>query len=433
MKALIHARIFDYLSYIDDGYILFDHEICEVGCMEHFHGAEEVVDCKRALVLPGLINCHTHIYSAFARGMNVPFHPHCFKDILDQLWWKLDRQLDRDSIYSSALTYGVECVQSGVTAIIDHHASGICIQGALQELNQAIGKELGIRGIYCFETSDRFPLMECIEENLAFERHHSQRTGSMFGLHASMSLSDESLKEISKVLKGRPIHIHVAESLDDVKDCYTKYNQSIIERLDSYGLLNSKSILSHCVHINDQEAALIAKRNCYVALNPTSNMNNAVGLPDYELLRKHDIKCLVGNDGLGANITRDYLNLFFAMKHRQGSPTKFSMDDLVQIIRNGYDYISSCLGIQLGRVQKGYQADLVVVPYLAPTPINASNMLGHLIFGVFDCFKPQQVWIDGKCVLNDYELTMNTTDIYEKARIQAAKVWERLEINEKGE
>lgn len=426
MKALVNARIYDYENYIDNGFVKFDTQINEVGSMDDFSGAEVVIDCRGCIIMPGLINCHTHIYSTFARGMNVPFNPRNFTEILEQLWWKLDKQLDERAIYYSAIAYGIDCLSNGVTSIIDHHASGLCITGSLEALNDAISKKLGMRGIYCFETSDRFPLVKCLNENISFTANHTENTGSMFGLHASMSLSQESLKKVSDVLEDYPIHIHVAESMDDVQDCYKKYNQGIVERLDRYGLLNKNSILAHCVHINEREVTLIADRGCYIALNPTSNMNNAVGLPDFELFRRHKIKCLSGNDGLGASITRDYLNLLFSMKNRLGSPSKFSMDDLVQVIKNGYEFVSSSLNIKLGRIQADYKADFVVIPYNPPTPINKYNILGHVIFGIFDGFKPKQVWISGMQLIKDYEPTFEIEDTLEEIRAEAAKVWDRL-------
>lgn len=426
MKAIINVKIYDFENYVDNGFIKFNEEITEVGNMESFTGVDEIVDGKGCILMPGLINCHTHIYSTFARGMDVPFHPKSFTDILNQLWWKLDKQLDRPALYHSAMAYGIDCIGNGVTSIIDHHASGLCIEDSLEALNRAISKELGMRGIYCFETSDRFPVAECIRENLTFAHHASANTGSLFGMHASMSLSCESLRKISKSIGLNPIHIHVAESMDDVQDCYRNYHKSIVERLDSFGLLNKDSILAHCVHINEQDAALIAERGCYVALNPTSNMNNAVGLPDFDLLRKYRVKCLVGNDGLGANITRDYLNLFYTMKNRLGSTTKFSMEDMVQIIQNGYDYVSRRLNIKLGKIQQGFKADFVLVPYHPPTPVSQENILGHIVFGVYDSFKPKQVWISGGKRMDNYEPVFPIDTVLEAARFEASLVWNRL-------
>ncbi|TDT63660.1 amidohydrolase family protein [Fonticella tunisiensis] len=429
MKALINANIYDFVSFRENCYILFDSEIRETGNMKDFKGADEVIDCRGCIVMPGLINCHTHIYSIFSRGMSVPFNPKNFRDILEQLWWKLDRQLDKEAVYYSGLVYGIDCIKNGVTSLIDHHASGLCIKGSLEELKKAICDELGIRGIFCFETSDRFNVDECIEENMEFARRRTEYHAGLFGLHASMSLSDESLKKISSKIESLPVHIHVAESMDDVDDCIEKYNKRIVNRLEDFGLLNKNSILSHCVHLTEDEARVIKNRECFVALNPTSNMNNAVGLGDYDMLRRNGVKCLIGNDGLGANLTRDYLNIVFAMRNRLKSPIKFSLDDLIQIIRNGYEYVGKILNIKIGRIKKGYKADIVALPYIPPTPMDGNNASGHMFFGVFDNFRPKDVWISGKQLLRNYKPIFNEESIFSKAKEESLKVWGRVNKN----
>ncbi|MCY6959278.1 amidohydrolase family protein [Clostridium brassicae] len=430
MKALINANIFDFHKFKKNSYILFhDGEIKEVGDMIEFPGADEVFDCSGTIVMPGLINCHTHVYSTFSRGMNVEFNPKKFQDILDQLWWKLDGQLDKESVYYSGLIYGCECIRNGVTSIIDHHASGLDIKGSLDQLKKGICDELGMRGIFCFETSDRFDIKECIEENIEFAKNKSQQCTGLFGMHASMSLSDNTLKEISSIIEAIPIHIHVAESEEDVEDCHKKYNKSIIKRLSDFGLLNQNSILAHCVHMNEEEVELIAKSGCSIAMNPTSNMNNAVGLANYDIFRKFKVPCMIGNDGLGVNITRDFLNIVFGMKNRLNSPTKFDLDDLVKVINNGYEYVSNILGIKVGKIEKGYKADLITIPYNPPTPLNKDNILGHLFFGVFDNFHPRDTWCSGKCMMSDYKLNIDTDSIYSKARCESEKVWKRINID----
>lgn len=426
MKAIINANIYDFKDFVENKYILFDEKIEEVGDMKDFKGAEIIYDCKGSIVMPGLINCHSHVYSTFARGMNIPFNPKNFKDILYQLWWKLDGKLDREAVYFSGLIYGIESLKNGVTSIIDHHASGLYIKGSLNELKKSIVDFLGLRGIFCFETSDRFNIDESIKENLEFCSKKTDKHCGIFGMHASLSLSNETLNMISKVIGNLPIHIHVAESMDDVLDCSEKYGKAIVERLDSFNLLNDNSILAHCVHINEKEAEIISNRNCYVALNPTSNMNNAVGLSNYDILRKNNIKCLIGNDGLGTNITRDYLNIVFGMKNMLKSPTKFSLEDLQNIINNGYEYVSKMLGIKLGRIEKGYLADMISIPYNPPTPMDLSNASGHIFFGLFDNFHPRYVWIGGQCVVKDYMTTFDENYIYNEAKNVASKVWDRI-------
>lgn len=394
--------------------------------MRDFKGADEIVDLRGCLAMPGLVNCHTHIYSTFSRGMNVPFNPKNFKDILEQLWWKLDSKLDLRDVYISGLVYGIDCIKNGVTTLIDHHASGLCIKGSLNELKKSVCSNLGLRGIFCFETSDRFDVDQCIQENAEFLTENSQSCAGLFGMHASMSLSDETLNKISNSSGNAPIHIHVAESLDDEEDCRRRYGKSIVERLDSFNLLKKDSILSHCVHIDDREAELIAKRGCMVAMNPTSNMNNAVGLADYNLFRNNGIKSMIGNDGLGVNITREYLNMVFAMKNRLGSPVGFGFDDLINMIENGYEYTGRLLNIKIGRIEKGYKADMIAIPYQPPTPMDKNNAMGHVFFGLFDNFHPRDVWANGRCLMKDYKLDVDTESIYEGSKMRSQMVWDRI-------
>lgn len=426
MKALINATIYDFHNFSKNSYVLFDSQILDTGNMKDFMGADEVYDCSGCIVMPSLVNCHTHIYSEFSRGMDVPFNPKSFMDILKQLWWKLDSQLDLDSVYMSALAYGCELIQNGVTSIIDHHASGLNITGSLEVLKKAICDTLGLRGIFCFETSDRFDLDECIEENLEFGSDSGENFAGLFGMHASLSLCDRSLEKISKSTGDMPIHIHVAESIEDEEDCYSRYGTSIVKRLNRFGLLKPDSILAHCVHINEDEARLIADNGCYVVMNPTSNMNNAVGLADFDMLRRNNVMRMIGNDGLGANITREYLNLVFAMKNRLQNPAGFKLDELSEMIDCGYGYVGKMLRIKLGRIQKGYKADMVCVPYNPPTPMNSSNVLGHVFFGVFDNFRPRDVWASGNMLLKDYNFTSDIETIYSGARDEAQKVWNRI-------
>jgi len=426
MKALINANIYDFNSYSENQYVLFDSEILEVGPMSEFKGECDLIDCSGCIVMPGLINCHTHIYSTFARGMNLPFNPNSFKDILNDFWWKLDRVCNKTSTYYSGLVNGYESINNGVTTVIDHHASGADITGTLNELKKSICDEVGIRGIFCFETSDRFDTSKCVEENLKFASNRTEMSAGLFGMHASMSLNDKTLKKISECIEDLPIHIHVAESVEDENDCYGKYGITVIERLQKFNLIKENSILAHCVHINEAEAEIIAKSKAYVAINPTSNMNNAVGMPNYKLLKEKNIPCIIGNDGLGTNITREYLNIFFGMKNRLVSPVAFTLEDLKEVINNGYKYASNTLGIRLGQIKQGYKADMHITAYNPPTSINQDNAFAHVFYGVFDNFHPREVYCDGNCLMKNYNITVKIKDIYSKAQKEADRLWKRI-------
>ena len=394
--------------------------------MERFSGADSVEDLHGGFLLPGLVNAHTHVYSTFARGMMIPFNPRSFKDILTQLWWKLDSKLDMEAVYYSALVSSVEFIRNGITTIIDHHASGMAIRGTLETLKKAIVDEMGLRGIFCFETSDRFDVDEAIEENLSFSRKKDEKSAGLFGLHASLSLSNETLEKISKVLEDLPIHIHVAESEEDEEDALRKYGVRVVERLEKYGLLNENSILAHCVHINEKEARIIAERKCFIVVNPTSNMNNAVGLPDLKLFEEKGIKVLLGNDGLGYNLTRDMMNLYFSQKLLHKDPAYFSLSDLWKVLKNNYDLAGRILGVKLGKIEKGYEADMITLDYTPPTPLNEDNIHGHVFFGMFDNWKVKDTIVAGEYLMKDYALRVDVGSIFKRAREIAEKVWSRL-------
>ncbi|QTA37729.1 amidohydrolase family protein [Thermosipho ferrireducens] len=425
MKAIINAKIYDFENYIENGYILYDKKILETGKMEDYPGALFEINAKGNLVIPGLVVGHTHIYSTFARGLSVPFNPKNFKDILTQLWWKLDAKLDKEANYYSALVAGLEFLKNGVTTVIDHHASGLQIKGSLSTLKQAICEEIGLRGIFCFETSDRFNVKECVEENVEFAAHSNEMHAGIFGLHASLSLSEETLKVVSQHYEG-PIHIHVAESPDDEKDSIEKYGMRVVKRLEKHSLLRENSILAHCVHVNEEEMALISQYKCYVAYNVTSNMNNAVGLPDYQKMKRYGINVIAGNDGLGFNFSRDLLNIFFSMKLAGNSPISFDFNDFIKIINNTYELAGKYLGVKLGKIKPGYAADLLIIPYDIPTPMNSSNIIGHFIFGVLDNFKPSHVIVNGKTLIDNFNVLLQTEIIYKEASKIAETVWKRL-------
>ncbi len=428
MKALINADIYDFHDYQTARYILFEDTVRATGPMAEFPGAAAVCDCRGALVLPGMIVGHSHLYAALVRGLQLPFQPVSFRQLLEQLWWRFDRALDLEATYHSAVVSGIDHVKAGVTTLIDHHAGG-AIRGSLNMLRQGLCDELGLRGVFCFETSDRFPVDECIAENLEFAREtRSSQCRGMFGMHASLSLSDATLQKIAAALADQdlPIHVHVAESPEDEAESLACHGKRVLQRFDDFDLLTPDSLLAHCVHIDPGEAELIAQRGCTVALNPTSNLNNAVGLPDYPLFQQFNIPAIIGNDSLGVNITREYLNMLYGMHWRIGSPWRFSYDDLLACIRNGYDYAGKLLGIKLGRLAPGFAADMIVLPYRAPTEVNPANIFGHVVHGLFDRFQPRDVWCQGRLKVEKYQTVWDEEALYAKAHEAAARLWRRV-------
>ena len=428
IKAFINATIYDFVNFKKNAYVLFDKQIFEVGGMKDFINHDyELIDCENHLILPGFVLAHTHIYSTFARGLSMPFHPKNFQEILDQLWWKMDRQIDNDITYCSGIVYGIDCVKNGITSLIDHHASGLDIYGSLQSLKRSIVDTIGLRGCFCFETSDRFDIDMCIRENLEFaQNNQSSHVRGLFGLHASMSLSEATLATVKKQIGNLGIHIHVSESTLDETNAQNLYHESVINRLNRHDLLDEQALLIHGIHLSEEDMDVIKARQASIVVNVTSNLNNAVGIPNIPKMIEKKIPVLIGNDGLGTSITNEFQAIYYQMHHFTNSPTKFGLDDLKQMILNNYRYASQLFKTNLGRIEAGYEADLQIVPYVAPTPLNETNIFGHLFFGLFNAYKPKSVYCSGQEIVKDYQVDHKLSTLYASAENQAEILWNRL-------
>ena len=429
MKAIINVRIYDYQNYIENGFVVFDEKIVKSGSMSEFkNDGYQVIDGHGQLLLPNFVCNHAHIYSIFARGLSVPYDPHNFLEILEQMWWKMDAQIDNETTFYSGICAGKEFIENGVTTVIDHHASGTDIHGSLKMLKKSLVDTLGLRAILCFETSDRYPVAKCIKENISFmDRFKSDHVAGLFGMHASMTLSDRTLASVAKQLNGRPIHIHVAESEMDEEDSRQKYDMTIMERLEKCGLVNPNSLIVHGVDISDKELDIVKKHNAYMVVNSTSNMNNAVGLPNINNYLAHGIKVLVGNDGLSSNMANEYNAAYYSTHLYNKKPTAMGLGEVLNMINDSYEYVSNMLGIKLGRIQKDYEADFMLLPYQPFTKMDNSNAFGHLFFGVYPALKPNDVYASGKCILKNRKLvSKKANNLFNKSLEVSEKLWTRI-------
>lgn len=431
MKAIINITLYDFKKYQPHSYVIFDEKIREVGLMEDFEASKylmknggsndlydvNIQDGEGKLFMPGLVNFHTHIYSTLVRGLDMGVRPRNFREVLSDIWWYFDRQLTVEDLYTSARLYGMDSIRSGVTALIDHNASGE-IEGSIPAIRRAVKETLGMKGLFCFETSDRFDIAQCIDENIQALGHGD----GLFGLHASMTLSPETLAEISDVLGAAPIHIHVAESMEDQEDAMAKYQVPVVKRLEQYNLLNEGSILAHCVHIDEQEVKSISSHGCTVAVNPTSNLNNAVGLFDYRLLKEHGIDMVVGTDGLGTNVAREWQNLFYVGKQSMADPGGIGLDDIRQAMVRSYEIFNELSGEKIGRLEEDFAADFMLVDYDPPTPMDDDNIFAHVFYGILENLRPHTVYANGVLRLEDYQLTYEKVDVDE----QIETLWERV-------
>jgi len=390
------------------------------------------VEGEGKILLPGMINAHTHCYSAFACGLAVhPFRPASFKEMLEQLWWKLDRALLSEDVYWSARVSALRSIDHGVTTFIDHHASPYGVRGAGALLSRALIEESGMRAVLSIETSDRDGVkirdLE-IEENLALmeeKEKHPGKMGALFGLHASFTLEEDTLRRVGSW--DFPVHIHIGEGDEDGKLHEEKYGCSAFERLQRYHICKANSLLVHGIRLSHKDIDEIAGTACRVAFNPQSNQNNGAGLPAYARFKARGIPVLLGNDGFGYDFSRDVRSLLITQHHVTQSPLGFSLDDLFQVVfRNNAEYASALLGERVGVIEEGAAADFITYRYTPFTPIDENNFLGHWFFGILESGKPEEVVIDGKALKLGGVLLRPADDAMRTAQSVARKLWERL-------
>lgn len=378
--------------------------------------ADAILNCSGKLVTRSFGCGHHHIYSALARGMPAPAKaPANFPEILQYVWWHLDKNLDLDMIRASALATAVYCARNGVTFVIDHHASPYAVEGSLQTIGDAFDL-VGISHLLCYELSDRDG-EDSREKGLAeTDAYLSGGNQGLVGLHASFTVGDDLLaRAVSLAEKhGTGIHVHVAEDHSDQKHCRETYGKPVISRFHEAGVLDSpRTVLAHCVHLEPEERQLLAASQAWVAQNVESNLNNNVGTGDY---REYGERVMLGTDGMHSDMLRGAKATFFV---GQGTES-MGFTDIYHRFRGVNRYLAA----------NGFSGDnddnLVVLDYNPPTEINPENFLGHFVFGI-DAMHVDSVIANGQLILREKQLlTMDEEEILEFAREMGTALWKKL-------
>lgn len=396
---------------------------------------EERLDAQGMLVLPGLICAHTHFYGAFARGMALKAEPPTnFPEILERLWWRLDKALTLEDVRYSALVCLADAIRHGTTTLIDHHASPNAIEGSLETIASAV-KEAGVRACLCYEVSDRDgeeKATQGLEENREFIK--TARDGKFgpliaatFGLHASLTLSDATLKKAVEAAEGAGFHIHVAEDKADVRDSLKKSGLRVVERLNKIGILGERTIAAHCVHIDAYEMDILRETKTKVVHNPRSNMNNAVGAADVSGMLRRQIVVGLGNDGFSNNMFEEMKAAYLIHKHVQEDPQAMAADEVVKIARRNNASIAKLFFLRpLGELSIGAYADIILLRYLSPTPLRVENLPWHIIFGM-DGSQVDTTIVGGQILMRGRRLvTLDEEAIFARAQELARDLWVRM-------
>jgi putative selenium metabolism protein SsnA len=391
----------------------------------------EAVDCAGKIVLPGFICAHHHFYSTMARGMAIPGEPASnFVEILERLWWKVDKAIDGEDITLSAQIPLIECIRNGTTTIIDHHASPSMRDGSLDLIEAAV-REAGLRASLCYEVSDRNKPGGGIKENERFIKKVGKGDGqiaAMMGLHASFTCSDETIETCVGIAKdaGVGCHIHVAEDLADRTDSLDKYGVPTVERLHKLDVTGEKSIFVHCVHVDESEMETVAGTKTIIVHNPESNMNNAVGVTQVLKMLEKGILVGLGTDGMASDMLSQMRCAYLLHRLDNRDPRVAFMEAPQLLLGNNADIVERQFGIRVGELDEGLPADMAILDYYPPTPLDENNFLGHLIFGLTDATVDTTVCRGQILMKNKQILSMDEERIATRSRELAPQMWKRL-------
>jgi putative selenium metabolism protein SsnA len=388
---------------------------------------EDVLDLHGKVVMPGFVCAHTHLYSTLTRGMPPPKNPpKNFLEILQNIWWRLDRALDDESIYYSVLIGAIEAIRCGTTTLVDHHSSPRAIKGSLDIIKEALGK-VGMRGVLCYEVTDRGGVKERdngLDENERFLRANGKdaKFRGLVGAHASFTLSNDSMDLCGEMAAENKtgVHIHVAEDKCDAEDAMDKYKSAVIDRLSKHGILRKESILAHCIHVPPVDFQKLHTAKTWLVHNPRSNMNNHVG---HAPIQNFGERAALGTDGFAADMIEEARMGFFKMKD---SECEMQGSLPIDFLQGGHRLVSEIFGSEFGTLASGSVADLIVLDYDFPTPLSEENLAWHFLFG-FRSSMVGSVMVAGKWIVKDRNVVgMDVPSEYRRAAKVTKMLWDRM-------
>ena len=359
-----------------------------------------VLSCGSSEIAAGAVCAHTHLYSGLARyGMPAASpSPQNFVQILERVWWRLDRALDAETLRASAMDYIARALLAGTTALIDHHESPFLIEGSLAILADAC-EQLGMRALLCYGATERNFGPEEAARGLAecSRVPASPLIRGLVGLHASLTVSDNTVREAGNLARelGTVLHLHVAEDMADVDDARSRGFDGPLERLAALDALVPGSILAHGVHLSRAQVEMAAARSCWLAQNPRSNEGNRVG---YAGNLRYSNRVALGTDGWNGDMAEEEAALF-----RLAEP--YSDDRTASRLAAGNALIAGHFGATTQPLAPGALSDIVV---------RENGNLRHVIVG-------------GRIVVENGRLTGGDMDaISANAGKSAARLWDRM-------
>lgn len=416
--------------------LIEDGRIARVAPAEAIPGPfDRVLNAKGKVVMPGFVNAHMHFYSTLVRGLGKAAPSHDFQELLTNLWWRLDRQLTLDDVEVSAQVILLEAIRKGTTTLVDHHASPGAVRGSLDRIAKAV-KASGLRACLCYEVSDRdgnIVAEQGLEENVAFAQACAEardpQLRALFGLHAAFTLADPTLERAALLGHdlGIGFHVHVAEAASDVTLNLNQHGQSPVARLAAHGILGKGSIAAHAVHVDEAGMETLARTDTFVAHNPQSNLNNAVGIANVLELVRRGVRVGLATDAVTVNMLEELRVGIWAQHLRQNNPSCGFMELTDTLFVRNPELATQLWGFPLGTLEEGAAADVILVDYDPPTLLDDSTALGHLVFGISQATVDTTI-CGGRILMEGKRLQIDIDEaaLAARSRQLARHLWERF-------
>ena len=381
---------------------------------------DEVIDGKGMLALPGLVNTHTHVAMTLFRSYADDM---ALMDWLQNKIWPAEAHLDGDIVYWGSMLAFAEMIRGGTTAFCDMYMfMDDCARAA---------KDCGIRGNVARGLAGVSPnASQALEENIAlFQKWNGAEEGRirvMLGPHAPYTCPPDYLKKVCAVSEkyNIPIHIHLAETKGEVDTCREKFGCTPIALMNQIGLFDHSVLAAHCVHVTDEDIAIMAEKHVKVAHNPGSNLKLASGIAPVVKMRKAGITVGLGTDGASSN---NKLDMFAEMRlaaliHKAALYDPFAVTAEEALEMATVDG-AKCLGYDdLGTLETGKLADLILVDRSGFHWQPRWNSISLMAYAA-NSMDTDTVIVNGRVLMRHKELT--TIDI-EKLSYEVDRVTNKL-------
>lgn len=426
-KILIHAMVLPMTGpddFFPQGEIAIDGDrivsVGETGTAPMDFIPDRILDLKTDVVMPGLINMHTHAAMTLLRGYadDMPLMPW----LQEKIWPFEDKMTPEDIYWGNALAL-CEMIRSGTTTMMDMY---IAEEEAARAVLEAGTRALLSRGM--IEHTREAGLKSLQENSDLFKKHHNAGNGRikiLFGPHAPYTCSGEYLRIVKQEADrlGTGIHIHLAETQSEVATIKERYDTTPLRWLEKEGVLGGQVIAAHCVYIDDTEMDILKKYHVGVAHNAESNMKLSSGTaPISEMLRR-GIAVSLGTDGTSSNNDLDMFGEMRSASFQQklvGSPEDLKAYDVLEMATVGGAAVAGLK--DLGKLAPGYKADLIAIDFDQPHFYPRFSIPSHLVY----CARGNDVrtvMVDGKILMEDRRLlTLDAARICREVEERARRI-----------